>query len=193
VKTLTKTKKIMIAIALIIATTLIILAILGTKKIHVEKELLINKTSDEVWNVMGLQFGQVHLWSSNFSDSKPGGEKKFDGIEYSERITTTERGETIQVLDKFDSESHSLSYHITIGMPGIAKSASGAWSLKRNANNETMLIIAFDMEVKNLVGYLLSPIIKTKIAKSAQEIAEELKHYVENGQAHPRKASKGIE
>ena len=182
----------MLLATLIIATPLIILAVLGTKHIHVEKDLLINKTSDEVWYVMGNHYAQVHLWSSNFIDSKPGGEKKFDGLEYSERITTTDRGETIQVLDKFDSANHTLSYHITKGMPGIAKRASGVWSLKTQAANATMVTIAFDMEVKNFIGYLLSPIIKTKIAQSAQEIAEELKYYSENSKPHPRKLGKEL-
>jgi len=42
------------------------------------------------------------------------------------------------------------------------------------------------MEVKNILGYLLSPIIKLKIGKAAEEISEELKYYMENGKAHPR-------
>jgi hypothetical protein len=71
-------------------------------------------------------------------------------------------------------------------MPGIAKSASGVWSLKSLKNNQTTVVLEFDMEVKNILGYLLSPVVKLKIGKSAEEIAEELKYYMENGIAHPR-------
>ncbi|MDG1333993.1 MAG: hypothetical protein P8P74_16775 [Crocinitomicaceae bacterium] len=49
----------------------------------------INKPVSEVWEVMGNQFGHAHLWSSNFQTSKPGGEAKFEGIDYSHRDTTT--------------------------------------------------------------------------------------------------------
>jgi hypothetical protein len=189
-KTTTITKKIMLIIAVLILTPFVILGILGSKNIHVEKELTINKETNAVWGVMGLQFAEVHLWSSNFMNSKPGGTKVFNDLEYSERVTITERGETIQVLDEFDSKNYSLKYHITEGMPGIAKSASGTWSLKASKNNQTKVTIAFDMETKNAFGYLLSSVIKLKIGKSAEEIAEELKFYVENGKAHPRNTEK---
>lgn len=183
---LTKTTKIMIATVLIIAIPLLILSIIGQKKIHVKRELIINKNSDEIWEVVGKKFGDVHLWSSNFKDSKPGGDKQFEGIDYSYRATLTDRGETIQLLDAFDAKNYSLAYHITKGMPGIAKSASGLWSLKPIKSNQTTVVIEFEMEVKNLLGYLLSPLVKLKIGKAAEEIAEELKYYMETGKAHPR-------
>jgi hypothetical protein len=183
---ITKTKKIMIAAVLIIAVPIIILSIIGQRKIHVTTTLTIHKNIDEVWEVMGKQFGEVHLWSSNFKDSKPGGDKNFDGIDYSHRATVTERGETIQVLDVFDSVNYQLAYHITKGIPGIAKSASGVWSLKPVQSNQTKVILEFDLVSKNILGYLLSPMMKLKIGKSAAEIAEELKYYLESGQPHPR-------
>ena len=83
----------------------------------------IEKTAEEVWEVMGNQFGYADRWSSNFITSKPGGEAKFKGLDYSHRDTTTERGNTIQVLTAFDPTNHSLSYEITQGAPEIAKSA----------------------------------------------------------------------
>ena len=173
----------MITVVLIVLIPFIILGIVGSQKIHVERELVINRNATDVWAVMGLQFAQVHLWSSNFLDSQPGGVKKFAALDYSHRATITDRGETIQELDSFDSENYKLAYHITKGMPGIAKTASGVWSLAALENNKTMVTIAFDMEVKNVPGYFLSPIIKLKIGKSAEAITAELKYYMENGQA----------
>ena len=185
-RSIIKTTKIMITIVLIIAIPLIILSIIAQRKIHVKRELTINKHIDEVWEVVGKQFSEVHLWSSNFKDSKPGGTKEFDAIDYSYRATITDRGETIQLLDVFDSNNYRLVYHITKGMPGIAKAANGEWSLKPVKKNQSTVVIEFEMEVKNILGYLLSPIIKLKIGKAAEEISEELKYYMENGKAHPR-------
>jgi hypothetical protein len=159
------------------------------KKIHVQKELSIDKNVEEVWEIMGNKFTQVHLWSTNFKDSKPGGSAKFQGIDYSERITITERGETIQALDAFDATTHSLAYHISKGAPGIAKHASAAWSLKSEGANKTTVVLAFDMETKGFLGFLMTPLIKKGMEKAAVEIAEDLKHYVENGTPSPRKES----
>ena len=182
----------MITTALIIIILIITLSVIGQRKIHVKKELSINDNVSNVWAVMGEQFGEVHLWSSNFKDSKPGGIKQFEGINYSQRITVTDRGETIQVLDAYDSTNYRLAYHITKGLPGIAKTAEGIWSLKPMQNKQTMVVLEFNMESKNMLGYLLSPIIKLKLGKSAEEIAEELKYYIENGSAHPRNVETNI-
>lgn len=157
------------------------------KKVSAQKELVINKNIDDVWEIMGTQFDQVHLWSTNFKESKAGGSAKFSSIPYSERITRTDRGETIQELDSFDPTTHTLTYHITKGAPGIAKYASAVWSLKSSGENETTVILAFKMETKGFFGFMMMPLIKKGMGKSALEIAEDLKHYAENGTPHPRK------
>jgi hypothetical protein len=157
------------------------------KKIHVKKELAIDKKVEDVWEVMGNQFAQVHLWSTNFKDSKPGGTSKFTGLAYSKRITETDRGTTIQELDAFDATSYSLAYHISSGAPSIAKHASAVWSLKSDGANATTVVLEFNMETQGFLGFLMTPMIKLGMGKSAVEIADDLKHYVETGTASPRK------
>jgi len=153
---------------------------------HITQEMTIEKDIDAVWAVMGDQFGQVHLWSSNFFDSKPSGPAKFAGLDYSVRDTITERGQTVQELDTFDPTNFALTYHVTKGAPKIAKRAVGMWSLKSIDKNKTTVVIAFILEPKGIIGFLLTPIIKLKIQKASLEIAEELKYYMEQGKAHPR-------
>lgn len=160
------------------------------KKISVKKTLPINKNAAEVWEVMGNQFADVHLWSTNFKASKAGGNSAFSGIDYSERITVTDRGETIQKLDSFDPIAFKLAYHISKGAPGIAKKASAIWSLEKEKDDKTNVVLEFNMEPKGFLGWLLSPLIKKGMGKSANEIAEDLKYYVENGTPHPRKLKK---
>jgi hypothetical protein len=152
----------------------------------VYREAIIEKPVKDVWEVMGNQFTQVHLWSSNFKDSKPGGTPNLPGLDYLYRDTITDRGQTIQQLDKFDSEDHVLTYHITKGIPKIAKKASGDWSLEAMGPNKTKVRIEFLMEPNNILAKILSPIIKLKLGKVAQEVADELKYYLENSQPHPR-------
>ena len=153
---------------------------------NIKQEMMIEKDIDAVWAVMGGQFAQVHLWSSNFFDSKPGGSAKFTGLDYSTRDTITDRGQTIQELDTFDPTNYALTYHVTKGVPKIANRAVGLWSLKSIDENKTTVVIAFILEPKGIIGFLLTPIIKLKIQKASLEIAEELKYYLEQGKAHPR-------
>ena len=171
-----------VVIALVVCLYLIL-----DKKIHVQKELLINKKVEDVWEVMGNQFAEVHLWSTNFKDSKPGGSSKFSGLGYSERVTITNRGVTVQELDAFDAANYTLAYHISKGAPSIAAEASAVWSLKSNDDNTTSVRLVFNMKTKGYLGFLMTPLIKIGMGKSATEIAEDLKHYIENGVPHPRK------
>jgi len=147
---------------------------------------IINKNIADVWNVMGSQFAEVHLWSSNFNNSKPGGAIKFKGLEYSKRITLTERGETIQELDEFDASNHTLSYHITKGIPEVAEVANGKWFLIKQDEKSTQVVFEFMMEPKAFVKSEMITKIEKGLSHSAECFVEELKHYLETGKAHSR-------
>jgi hypothetical protein len=177
----------MIITILISIAVLVLLNFIIKRELHFEEELIIEKNIDEVWQVLGNQFAEVNIWSSNFKSSKPGGEPKLPGLDYLHRATTTEKGENFQELDEFDPVNYSLSYHVSRGVPGIAKSALGEWNLTQIENDQTRLNVHFILETKGLLGFILSPVISKKVGKSSAEIAEELKYYMENGKPHPRK------
>ena len=122
-------KKRMITTILISAAVLVLLHFTVKRELHFDEEVLIKKNIDEVWQVLGNQFTEAHIWSTNFKSSKPGGEPKLPGLTYLHRETMTEKGENFQELDEFDPVNHSLSYHVSRGVPGIAKSTLGKWSL----------------------------------------------------------------
>ncbi|MFT6442275.1 MAG: hypothetical protein ACJASM_001819 [Salibacteraceae bacterium] len=182
-----KIKRIMIIVSVLIIALIGGLFILAEKHIRVKKELIIDKEISQVWEIMGNQFTEVHLWSTNFKNSKPGGQPKLEELDYLHRVTETERGETIQEIDIFDQTNHSITYHISKGAPKIAKSAVGIWSLESVETNKTKVIIEFKLETNGFIGLMLSPLIKLKLGKSTIEIEEELKFYAENRVAHPRK------
>ncbi|MFT6981630.1 MAG: hypothetical protein ACJAUD_000394 [Crocinitomicaceae bacterium] len=152
-------------------------------KVSVKTTVEIEKNIVDVWDIMGIQFGHVHLWSSNFLESKPGGISKFPGLDYSNRITLTERGETIQELDAFDSENNSLSYHITTGLPEAAKNATSVWSLNEIDQNKTVATFKFHMETQDFVTAEMIPKIEMGLTQSSVEIGKELKAYVESGKS----------
>ena len=111
----------------------------------VTTEITIEKNISKVWEVMGNQFAEVHKWSSNFQDSKPGGSPLFEGLNYSTRETITERGKTVQALEAFDPASFSLSYRITEGAPEIAKEAYATWRLEQLEDEKTNAIFDFHL------------------------------------------------
>ncbi len=152
---------------------------------NITVKLSIHKPIAAVWEVMGNQFGHAHRWSSNFKTSKPGGEAKFEGLAYSLRDTTTDRGNTIQELTAFDPHNYSLTYHITQGAPPIAQKAGATWSLVAEGENVTSLNLEFVMEPKMPLAAEMEGKLKQGLTASVNELAEELKYYLENGVPHP--------
>ena len=51
-----------------------------TKIVSERVALTIEKSIVDVQEVIGNQFAEVHKWSSNFKESKPGGSRKFEGM-----------------------------------------------------------------------------------------------------------------
>jgi hypothetical protein len=156
----------------------------------IKVELTINKSIQEVWEVMGNKFGYADKWSSNFKTSKPGGEAKFNGLDYSLRDTVTDRGNTIQELTAFDPNKYTLSYVITKGAPEIAKMAGADWSLISESKNVAMLSMDFIMEPKMPLNAEMETKLKMGLTASVKELAEELKFYLETGKPHPNNSKK---
>jgi hypothetical protein len=152
---------------------------------NVKAELTIEKSIREVWEIMGNQFGDVHKWSSNFKESKPGGPQKFEDINYSLRETITDRGITIQVLETFDPKNFILKYYITEGLPEIAKSAHATWFLKQISEHKTRVVMDFELEPKAPLNAVMASKIKMGLKASTTVLAEELKYFMENGKPLP--------
>ena len=180
-------KKPMIIGLVITVVALALVHVFASRELHFNEEVLINKNVNEVWQVLGNEFPEAHVWSTNFISSKPGGEPKLEGLAYRHRETMTAKGEIFQELDTFDPANYSLSYHVSKGVPPIAKSLKGVWGLTKVGDDQTRLNVQFIFETKGLIGFVMSPIVSKKIGKGAKEIAEELKYYMENGKPHPRK------
>lgn len=179
--------KSMLTVIAIVGAALIGVHLFASRTLKFKEEVVINKPINDVWEVLGNQFTEPHLWATNFKTSKGGGEPKLSGLSYRHRATTTENGENWQELDAFDPDNYVLSYHISKGVPSIASSAIGTWKLSQISESQTQLHVDFSLKTKGLLGILISPIVSKKVGQASAEIVEEFKYYVENEQPHPRK------
>ena len=152
------------------------------------KELSIAKPVEEVWEVLGNQFGQIDKWASIISHSEVSGPSKIEGVDYSIRSTQTEKGQTQQEITGFNPKSHTISYQSISGTPAIIKQVKAHWSLKKTEDNHTHLVLDFEAKMKG-IGLILAPIAKIKLGKVGDVLLEDFKYFVENGKPHPRKVS----
>jgi hypothetical protein len=180
-------RKTMLATIVITVLILVVVHFTVKRELQFEDQILIEQPINDVWEVLGNQFTQPHLWAVNFKTSEPGGEPKLSGLTYLHRATTTENGVNWQELDSFDPQHYRLTYHISNGIPPIASKALGDWSLEKVTDSETQMTVHFTLETTGLLGLIMSPIVSKKIGASSTELVEEFKYYLENGKPHPRK------
>jgi hypothetical protein len=158
----------------------------------INKVLLINRPANEVWEVLGPQFGEIDKWSSLIHKSEVSGEAKLTGVSYSVRNTETTQGPTKQELTSFDPNNYTLSYKAIAGIPFFIKNIHAKWSLKEINSKETKLILDMNIETAGLIGMVLTPVVKLKLSKLANELLDDFKYYVENGKPHSRKLQSTI-
>jgi hypothetical protein len=181
-------KKIVISIGVLFVTSLITITyIRGENVMNIKKEEIINKSVLETWDVMGNQFGDVSKWSSVFHDSKVSGKPEIGGLDYSIRITETDKGMTEQKINFYNQKKTSLSYAVTKGTPSFVTSAVYVWTLTKVSKNKTKLNAELTIKTVGIKGVLVGPIMKTKMGRILNNMVEELKYYVEEGKPHPRK------
>ena len=152
------------------------------------KELSISKPVEEVWEILGNQFGEIDNWASLISHSEVSGEAKLPGVNYSIRSTKTTQGDSQEELTGFNPDKHEISYKSISGTPAIIKQVRAHWSLKEEGTNKTQLRLDFTAEMKGL-GFILAPIVKIKMGKVGDVLLDDFKYYVEKGKPHPRKVS----
>ena len=154
---------------------------------NIKKKITINKSIEDVWEVLGNQFGEISIWSSLISESKVYGDSKLAGLNFSKRETNTSQGITVQEMTSFNPEQYTLSYKALSGTPSFIKSTNAKWFLSKLNEGSTQLNINIDIQTKGILGFILSPIVKIKLGKLGDDLVDDLKYFLENGNPHPRK------
>ena len=155
---------------------------------RIVKELTIQKPVEEVWEVLGNQFGGIDKWASLVSHSEVSGPSKMAGVNYSVRSTQTPAGLGQQELTSFNPTKHSLAYKSLSGTPAIIKQVNAEWTLKEEGSNQTRLTLDFRAQMKG-IGHVIVPIAKMKLGKVGDELLDDFKYYVENGKPSARKVA----
>ena len=153
----------------------------------IKKNAIINQPIENVWEVLGDQFGEISNWASVISESKVFGDSKLKGLNYSQRETNTTQGITVQEMTSFNPKQYSLSYKGISGTPFFIKSTNAKWSLSKKNEGSTQLNMSIDIQTKGILGFILGPVVKLKLGKLGGGLVEELKYFLENGVPHPRK------
>ncbi len=151
------------------------------------KEITVNKNIEAAWKILGHEFAEAYKWASAVAHSEGKG-SGVNGATCSERgCDIPSMGKTKEKIIEFSNERHLLSYDVYEGMPSTVKQAKNTWQLTPVSQGVSKLKMRMEIQLGGLMGTLMQPMIKMMMSKMGNELVEEFKFYVENGQPHPRK------
>lgn len=153
---------------------------------NIKKEILVNKSVEVAWDVLGNQFGEAYKWASGLNHSNAYGKPQLEGASCNNRACDTTQGKIKEVIRIFDPKQYTLAYEVIEGFPFFIDTAINKWTLIPNGKT-TRVNIDFNMETKGLMGFLMKPMMKMQMNKLLGFVLEDFKYFVENGQPSPRK------
>jgi hypothetical protein len=152
---------------------------------EITRTLEINKNIEEVWKVLGDDFAHPYKWASSVHHSEGHGEP-IESLTCNERSCDTVMGQIKEKLTHFSEGGYSLAIEITEGLPKPIQKGGSSWELRKISNEKTLLILKMEFKFKAWAA-ILKGMMKKKLSQMATDLTEDLAHYVEKGEPHPRK------
>lgn len=153
----------------------------------IENEIIISRPTAAVWAIVGDQFGDAQLWASALTHTHGHGREISGQVCESRTCDVKGMGRIREKLLDFDPERHTLKYEVLEGFPFFVERGVNRWTLTEEGGGTRVQSTA-EITTKGLVGRLMAPMMKMQMARLMRQSLEELKHYVETGAPHPRKA-----
>lgn len=158
--------------------------IMAQKGFDLSKEIVINVSAEELWNMVGPGFTEVHKWSSNVDHSVGTGTAEFEGATCSERscdLNVKGFNKIAEKITKYNQQDMNLAYAVTEGMPGFVTKAVNDWTVVRVNDHQSKLVMKAEFRSKGLLGSLMNGMMKKKMEETLETVLNDAKVYAETG------------
>ncbi len=152
----------------------------------IDNVVVINKSVDSVWEIVGNQFGNAHIWASLLRHSEGNGKNITEKVCDSRTCDIKGMGRIHEKILEFSPDNYTLSYEVSEGFPFFVKHGVNRWRLVPEGE-QTLFFMNAEIEFKGLIGMMMKPMMKMQMSSIMKKTAEDLKFYAENGTPHPRK------
>lgn len=152
---------------------------------EVIRQLKVNAPAEKLWQILAEDYDRVGEWTSEIAQSSPNpdlptGEGRV--------CATPGFGDVKETITAFNESERQFSYAAEIStFPFFVKSVGNTWRVEADGPNRTVVHMHLQARLLPVFAQLMGPVMKRQMGKSADTILEELKHYAETGQIHPRK------
>ncbi len=150
------------------------------------KEIMIDKPINEVWEILGTQFGDAYKWASGINHSSSFGAPQIATASCNNRECELPSGKIKEVIRQFNPKDHILEYEVIEGFPFFVETGINNWQLT-NLNGKTKVDMHLKVKTKGIIGSLMKPMMKMQFKGLTNDVLMDLKHYAETGKASPKK------
>lgn len=154
------------------------------KSFEVNRELTINVSARQLWQVVGPEFENAYVWASTVDHSVGKGVAEFEGATCSERycdLNAKGFSEISERLIRYSDSDMNLAYEVVEGMPKFVVSVINDWTVVPVSESQSKLVMKADFKVKGLMGGLMRGIMKSKMEKLLDQVLLDARVYSETG------------
>lgn len=158
--------------------------------LQMKQQTTIDAPAADVWRVIAHEFAQIDQWASFITDSEAiEGLAPPAGATVGGRAFSGAFGDVQEGFTYYDEQAMRFGYTGIGDPPAFIKESENNWVVCALGPNEAVVESRAEMEFDFFPGLFLKPVIKMQIGRMLPKLLEELKHYVEHGQPHPRKVA----
>ena len=151
------------------------------------KTTTVDRPIEEVWEILGNQFGEAYKWAGGLYHSEGFGTPALEDAPFSSRACNTSQGKITEEIRVFDPENYKLVYEVVNGFPGFVEVGKNQWSLSP-VGEKTEVHMHLVIETKGIMGIIMGPMMGMQLKKVVNNVLEDFKHFVETGSPSPSKA-----
>lgn len=156
-----------------------------------QNTLHINASADKIWSIVAHDFANIGRWASSIVSSGINPEAAIpDGADVGGRICHAPGfGDIKETFLHYDEGEKTFTYFAE-GGPFFMKSAHNTWTVIPENDASAHVTFAAEMVMYPPFNWLMAIPMRMQINRIIKNTTEELKHYIEKGEIHPRKAGK---
>lgn len=157
----------------------------------ITRTIRINASADEVWSVLAHDFYNADRWLSTIYHSERRDAVPTVGdfpLDSGGRACDTSLGLFRETVQHYDERARAFGYRAEGDkMPFFVKHLENNWTVTPNGPRQATVDMRLEARLLPVFAQVMGPLMKRQFGQVTAEAVEELKHYVETGQPHPRK------
>jgi len=159
----------------------------AAKDRDINRDLVINANVEDVWLVLGKDFANAYVWSSQVKHSEALNKESLNGSSCTARgCDVAGFGKIEEKVLEYSDKDYLLTYEVYQGLPKMMKYAKNTWTLEATPEGKTKVTMRLRAQTGGFMGWMMGGMMERKMTKLIDQAIEELKYYIETKQVHPR-------